>query len=66
MSNRQLEERRERLQTERVAKALGMSVEELDAQEWSIEPQVSEEGMIYSYAVTLESGQTEYIILHEE
>lgn len=55
MSNRQLEEQRDRRQTEAVATALGMPVEELEAQEWSMEPDGGNDDMQYGYVVTLEN-----------
>lgn len=63
MSSRQLEERQERERLEAIAKALGMSVDELEAQEWSIDENVGNDGTIYSHVVTLEDGRTAHIQL---
>jgi hypothetical protein len=46
--------------------ALGMPVEDLEAQEWSMEPDVGNDDMLYGYVVTLENGATAYITLPEE
>lgn len=63
MSNEEVEVRREGHQTESVARALGMRVEELEGQDWSIEPDVGKDDMIYGYVVSLENGQKAYITL---
>lgn len=56
-----IEEQQERHQTEVVAKALGMPVDELAGQEWTIEPDVGNDDMIYGYIVSLENGETAYL-----
>ena len=66
MSNQQLEEQRERRHAEAVAMALGMSLQELNAQEWSIEADVGKDDMVYGHIVTLEDGRQVHIVLPEE
>ncbi|HMJ89074.1 MAG TPA: hypothetical protein VK530_04625 [Candidatus Acidoferrum sp.] len=66
MSNQQLEEQRARRQAEAVAIALGMAVEDLEAQEWSMEADVGNDDMIYGYIVTLEDGRKAHITLPDE
>ena len=44
---------------------MGMSVEELEAQEWSIEANVGNDDIIYGYVVTLGNGRETYITLPE-
>jgi hypothetical protein len=61
MSSKQLEERQEREQTEAVARALGMPVAELEAQDWSIEPNVGSDDTIYGYVVTLQNGRKAFL-----
>lgn len=59
----QLEDQAEERQTEAVASALGMSVDDLNSQEWSLEENASDDGLVYSYIVTLENGETHHINL---
>ena len=48
-------------QTIKVASALGMTYDQLDNQEWSIEADVGNDDMVYGYIVTFESGETAYL-----
>ncbi|MBV9882199.1 MAG: hypothetical protein JO276_04245 [Sphingomonadaceae bacterium] len=61
MSNRELEERAERQQTEAVARALGISVEDLEEQDWSIDEDVGNDGAVHGYVVTFADGRFEHL-----
>lgn len=63
MSSRQLEERQERELDEAVAKALGMSVDELHERGYSIDENVGNDGTVYSHIVTFDDGKFEHIHL---
>lgn len=63
MSNRQLEERKEREQAEAVAQALGITVDELDELDWSIEEVVSDDGLVYGYDVSLGESAPDHILV---
>ena len=63
MSNRQLEEQQERDQAEAVASALGISVDELDQLDWSIEPVTSDDGIVYGYDVSLGENAPDHILV---
>lgn len=56
-----IEEAQEDDATRRIALALGMSFEELDGQQWSIDPDVGHDDSIYGYIVTLENGQIAHL-----
>lgn len=47
--------------TQRIASALGLSFEELDNQQWSIDEDVGNDGSTYGYIVTLENGETVHL-----
>lgn len=47
--------------TKRIATAIGLSFEELDDQQWSIDEEVGNDGSTYGYIVTLENGDTHYL-----
>jgi hypothetical protein len=51
MSNDLLEERQEREQAEAIAKALGISIDDLDKLDWTIEAHASDEGTLYGYNI---------------
>ena len=61
MSSRELEDRQERERTTAVARALGMPVDELEDQEWSIDENVGHDGAVYGYVVTLAGGRVEHL-----
>jgi hypothetical protein len=61
MSNRQLEERQEREYAAKVAAALGISVEDLDRLEWSIDESGSD-GAVHGYNVNFDEGSDPAIL----
>jgi len=61
MSNRQLEERAEREQAQAVARALGISVEDLDEQDWSVDEDVGNDDVVLGYVVTFGDGRIEHL-----
>lgn len=62
MSNRQLEDQQERRQAEVVAKALGISRDELDRLEWRIEENASDDGALYGHDIYFEEGSDEDVL----
>ena len=57
-----MDEAREDEFTRQIAKALGMSYEELADQAWSIEADVGNDDAVYGYIVKLENGSTTYLM----
>ena len=62
MSSRQLEEKAERDQALAVAKALGVTIQELNDLEWSIEPCESDDGVPYGNNITFGEGSDPAIL----
>jgi hypothetical protein len=62
MSNSLLEERQERERAEAVASALGISVGDLEQFDWTIEPHVSDDGMLYGHNVYFAEGSDAAIL----
>jgi hypothetical protein len=63
MSNRQLDEQQERDQAQAVAIALGISLDDLDQLDWSIDEITSEDGVVYGYDVYLGEDAPEHILV---
>lgn len=59
----QLDQQIEDQRAQSVADAIGISIEELTAQDWTLEENSSDDGLVYSYIVTLENGETHHINL---
>ena len=66
MSSRQLEELLEEKRDKAVAKQLGISVSELDRRGYTLDENVGNDGVVYSYIVTFDDGTFEHIQLPEE
>lgn len=62
MSNRQLEQQQERRQAERVAEALGITVDDLDQLEWRVEESTSDEGALYGHDIYFEEGSDDDVL----
>lgn len=56
-----LDEAIEDEQTIKIANALGMTYDQLESQEWSIDADVGNDDTVYGYIVTFESGETKYL-----
>lgn len=61
MSSRQLEEHQELKRDEAVARALGISTEELLERGYSLAENVGSDGSVYSVIVTFDDGSSEHI-----
>jgi hypothetical protein len=62
MSKALLEERQEREQAEAVASALGISTDELDELDWTIEAHESDDGLLYGYNIYFGEGSDPAIL----
>jgi hypothetical protein len=56
LSNRQLEEQREREITEALAQALGLSTQDLDRVDYMIDPQRGSDGTLHGYIIYFGDG----------
>ncbi len=62
MSNRELDERQQRDQDEKLAAALGLTIYELEMLDCRIEPHTSGEGTLYGYNIYFEDASDPDII----
>lgn len=62
LSNRELEERREREITEALARALGLSAADLDQVDYSIDPHTGDDGTLYGYNIYFGDGANPAIL----
>jgi hypothetical protein len=51
MSNTQLGERQEREQAEAIAAALGITADELEGLDWTIDDHASDDGLVYGHNI---------------
>ena len=56
LSNRQLEEQREREITEALAQALGLSAQDLDQLDYTVDPQTGSDGTLHGYNIYFGDG----------
>jgi len=56
LSNRQLEEQREREITEALALALGLSAQDLDQLDYTVDPQTGSDGTLHGYNIYFGDG----------
>jgi hypothetical protein len=62
VSSALLEERQERERNEAVARALGISVDDLDKLDWTLDADASDDGVLYAYTVNFgESSDPEVL-----
>lgn len=59
--NETYEEMQELQRISAIARAIGVSVDELNDQDWSIEPETGNDDMVYGYAVTLADGRVYHL-----
>lgn len=62
MSSSQLEDRQEREQDLAVANELGISIDDLNELDWSLEPHESDDGLLYGYNVYFAEGSNPEIL----
>lgn len=66
MNSRLLEEQQEREQAAALARALGISTDDLEDLNWTIEPHASDDGVLYGYNVYFGEGSDPEILSRVE
>lgn len=62
MSNAQLEELQERELARRVADALGITLDDLDETEWSLEENASDDGVVSGLLISFSEGSSAAVL----